>query len=157
MLIIDGYNLLWSVHKEADHNELDDLELCRLIGRYLKIVRRKGQMIFDGTGPPDKAPFGRIANLEVIFSGQTKDADAVIEAKIAADSAPKRLTIVSSDQRVRKAARSAKAGSIKSEKFYNEMAKVLSRRRPQREPREKRLGLDPAQTRQWLKYFNLEE
>jgi predicted RNA-binding protein with PIN domain len=157
MLIIDGYNLLWAIHKEADHSELDDLQLCRLIGQYLKLVRRQGQIIFDGKGPPDKAPFERISNLEVIFSGQTKDADAVIEAKIAADSAPRRLTIISSDQGVRKAARAAKAVSMKSESFYSEMVKVLSRKKPQAEPSEKRLGLDPAQTKQWLKYFNLEE
>ncbi len=157
MFIIDGYNLLWSVHKEADHGELDDLQLCRLIGQYLRLIRRQGQIVFDGIGPPDKVPFGHISNLEVIFSGQTKDADTVIEAKIAADSAPKRLTIVSSDQRIRKAARAAKAVSVKSEKFYSWMIQLLSRKRPQAEPSEKKLGLDQAQTKQWLKYFNLEQ
>lgn len=157
MLIIDGYNLLWSIHKEANYSELDDLQLCRLIGQYLKLVKKQGQIVFDGIGPPDKAPFGQIANLEVIFSGQTKDADTVIEAKIAVDSAPRRLTIVSSDQRIRKAARAAKAVSVKSEKFYSRMLQLLSRREPRAEPSEKQLGLDPAQTKQWLKYFNLEE
>ena len=114
-------------------------------------------IVFDGIGPPDKAPFGRIADLEVIFSGQTKDADAVIEAKLAADSAPRRLTIVSSDQRIRKAARAAKAVSVKSEKFYNQMIQALNRKRPKPEPSEKKLGLDQAQTKQWLRYFGLEQ
>lgn len=157
MLIIDGYNLLWAAHKHPESSEITDLQLCYLIGRYLKILQRNGQIVFDGTGPPDKAPFGRIGNLEVIFSGQITDADTLIETKIAADTAPKRLMIVSSDIRIKKAAQRAKAESVNSEQFYSDMIRLLSQKRPPREPPEKKLGLDEAQTRKWLEYFGLEQ
>ena len=157
MLIIDGYNLLWAAQKQTPDIKIDDISLCQLISQYLKILNRQGQVIFDGIGPPDKAPFGRISNLEIIFSGANNDADSIIETKIAADSAPKRLMIVSSDQRIRKAAQRAKSVSVKSEKFCVEMLKVISRKRPKSEPAAKRAGLDEAQTKQWLKYFGLEQ
>ena len=155
MLIIDGYNLLWSVHKEADTNGIEDVQLCRLIGRYLRLTQQKGQIVFDGIGPPDKTAFGNISSLEVIFSGPSKEADDVIEAKITADSAARRLVIVSSDRRIRKAARAAKAESVKSEQFYSEMIRQIGRAESQVEPAEKQTGLDEAQTKQWLKLFDL--
>jgi len=157
MLIIDGYNLLWAAQKQSEAGAITDIQLCHMIGRYLRLTNQTGQIIFDGIGPPDKSPFAKAANLEIIFSGQNTDADSIIEAKITADSAPKRLTVISSDQQVRKAAKRAKSVSIKSEQFYGEMIKTLARKRPEREPMEKRAGLDEAQTRQWLKYFELEQ
>lgn len=157
MLIIDGYNLLWAAQKQPEGGAITDIQLCHMIGRYLRLINQTGQIIFDGIGPPDKAPFARIPNLEIIFSGQNTDADSIIETKITADSAPKRLTVISSDQQVRKAAKRAKSASVKSEQFYSEMIKSLTRKRPEREPAEKRSGLDEAQTQQWLKYFELEQ
>ncbi len=157
MLIIDGYNLLWAAQKQTPESKIDDLYLCHIISQYLRLLNRPGQIIFDGIGPPDKSPFGRISNLEVIFSGQNTDADTLIENKIISDSASKRLMIVSSDLRVKKAAQRAKSVSVKSEKFYSEMVKALNRKNFPKEPSGKRTGLDEAQTQQWLKYFGLEQ
>ncbi len=158
MYIIDGYNLLWSVHKVAVHSEeMSDVHLCRLIGRYLRIIGNEGQVVFDGIGPPDKTPFSYVSGVEVIFSGSGTDADSFIEAKISSDTAPKRLTIVSSDRRIRKAAGLRKAASVKSEQFWRSVVKVLSKQVKVQEPAEKRQGLDQAQTGQWLKYFGFDQ
>ena len=158
MFIIDGYNLLHSIHKVGEDSPVpDDVRLCRLVGTYLKRIGETGEIIFDGTGPPDKSGFDNISNLEVLFAGIDTDTDTVIEEKIRASTAPKRLSIVSSDRRLRKAAQTRKATVIKSEVFWNNVQKQLSQKEKAKEPAEKRLGLSESETQQWLEYFGLDK
>lgn len=134
---------------------VEDLDLCVAVARYLGLMREAGTMIFDGAGPPDKSGFDDVGDLEIIFAGLGADADAAIEDKIAASTAPKRLTIVSSDRRLRKAARTRKCTSLKSEVFWADVQKQLSRKRPAPEPPAKRNGLSDGETDQWLDVFGL--
>ena len=120
-------------------------------------IRKQGEIIFDGTGPRDKTPFDNIANLEVLFAGLGSDADTVIENKIIANSAPRRLTVVSSDRRLRDAARARRAISVKSEVFWDNLQKQLRRKKPIREPEAKRSGLSESETKQWLDIFGIEQ
>ncbi len=158
MLIVDGHNLLHAISKHGeDAVAFSDVELSWIIGRYLKLTGRKGEIVFDGTGPRDKSGFERIHDVDIIFAGAGSDADSVIEEKIRINTAPKRLLIVSSDRRLRKAARARKATSIKSEDFWDRVQKRLSRKRPIKEPSAKRMGLSESETKQWLKYFGFED
>jgi predicted RNA-binding protein with PIN domain len=158
MFIIDGHNLLHSIQKEGtDSGPISDVGLCRIVGRYLKLTGQSGTIIFDGTGPRDKNGFDDINNLEVFFAGLGIDTDTVIEDKITASTAPKRLTVVSSDRRLRKAARARKAISVKSEVFWNNIQKQLSRKKAAKEPTAKRRGLSESETKQWLEFFGLEQ
>ncbi len=156
-IVIDGYNLLWAITKMGEGSEaITDVGLCRVLGAYFKAVKEKGQIVFDGVGPPDKSGFDNIRNLEVVFTGRATDADTIIEDKIRTNTAPKRLMIVSSDQRLRKAGRTRKAVLIKSEMFWAEVRKQLSRKSKAEEPVEKRMGLTEGETKQWLDYFGLD-
>jgi len=67
------------------------------------------------------------------------------------------LTIVSSDRRLRKAALARKATTVKSEVFWKEVQKQLSRKRPKKEPEEKRQGLTESETDKWLEFFGLKQ
>jgi predicted RNA-binding protein with PIN domain len=155
-IIIDGHNLLYSIRKtNEDLQSISDIQLCRVIGGYFKLTGEKGEIIFDGTGPPDKNGFDNIANLEVLFAGRSTDADTVIEHKIKLNTAPKRLTIVSSDRRLRKAAHARKATALKAEAFWIDLQKQLSRQKKFKEPPEKRFGLNEGETEQWMKFFNI--
>ena len=158
MIIIDGHNLLYSVHKmEEDSQVISDIGLSRIIGKYLKLTGQKGEIVFDGTGPRDKEIFDRVDGVEVLFAGIGTDTDTVIEGKIKANTAPKRLTIISSDRRLRRAARARKATSLKSEDFWISVQRQLSRKRPKKEPSAKRHGLSESETNQWLELFGLEQ
>jgi len=158
MIIVDGHNLLHSIYKvEGDSEVISDIGLSRIIGRYLKLTGQKGEIIFDGTGPRDKVIFDSVDGVEILFAGMGTDTDTVIEGKIKAHTAPKRLIIVSSDRRLRRAARTRKATSIKSEDFWNNVQKQLSRKRPKKEPTGKRQGLSESETNQWLEIFGLEQ
>ncbi len=157
-IIVDGYNLLRAVQKKSEESEsITDVQLCRIIGSYLKSTGEKGQMVFDGIGPPDKSGFNNIDNLEVFFAGRSSDADTVIEDKIRVSTAPKSMTVVSSDRRLRDAARARKATSVKADTFWNDINKRLSRKRTAKEPPAKRRGLTESETKQWLKIFGLEQ
>lgn len=158
MFIIDGYNLLHAIlNAEEAYGAVNDLELCRVVSRYLKLIARSGTMVFDGEGPPDKSVFDNIANLEVLFAGLCADADTVIEDKIGASTAPRRLTIVSSDRRLRKAAHARRCNSLKSQVFWDNVQKQLSRKRHAKEPTAKRQGLSESETDQWLDVFGFEQ
>jgi len=154
MFTIDGHNLLHAVLKAEDAPEaFGDLELCGIVGRYIELTGRPGVMVFDGAGPRDKSGFDDVGNLEVVFAGLGADADTVIEDKISASTAPKRLAVVSSDRRLRKAALTRKCTSIKSEAFWEDVCRQLSRKRPAQEPAAKRQGLSESETDQWLDAF----
>jgi predicted RNA-binding protein with PIN domain len=158
MIIIDGHNLLHSIVKIGkDQDAITDLQLCWVISRYLKAVCETGEIVFDGTGPRDKSSFDNIANLEVFFAGLGSDADTVIETKIRASTAPKRLSIVSSDRRLRNAARTRKATTVKSETFWDNLQKQLRQKKSVKEPEAKRSGLSESETKQWLEFFGIEQ
>ena len=157
-VIIDGYNLLWYIQeKDEQFESITDIQLCRLVGQYLKLIGQKGEIVFDGTGNPNVNYLSGSANLDIIFVGLGTDADTVIESKIKVSTAPGNLTIVSSDRRIRQAAKTRKATDLKAEGFWNNLQKTLKRKTKFREPSEKRSGLDKGGTEFWLKYFGLEQ
>lgn len=158
MLIIDGHNLLWAVQGTSEESKsISDIQLCQLVGRYLKQTGESGEIIFDGTGPQDKSAFDSVTNLDVLFAGQAGDADTAIEEKIRVCTAPRRLTVVSSDRRLRKAAGARKATAVKSEVFWSDVQRQLRRKKRVKEPAEKRFGLSEGETKQWLEFFGFEQ
>jgi hypothetical protein len=158
MVIIDGHNLLHTIQKAYEGFEsLTDIRLCGIIDRFLKLTSEKGLIIFDGTGPRDKERFESFVNLEVFFAGPGHDADTVIEEKISQNTAPRRLTVVSSDRRLRRAAALRRALPVKSQEFWEQVQKELSRKRHKPEPGAKREGLTEGETQQWLKFFGFEQ
>lgn len=157
-VIIDGHNLLHSIHKEdRDYDPVSDVGLCRILGRYFGQIKDRGEIVFDGTGPRDKSEFDNISNLEVFFAGLNSDADTVIEDKIKANTAPRRLTVVSSDRRIRDAARRRRATVVKSQVFWEGVQKQLSRKKKMKEPPAKRQGISESETEQWLDFFGIEQ
>ena len=156
-VIIDGHNLLWSIHKIGeDFESISDVWLCRVVDKYLDLCSENGEVVFDGIGPSDKSGFDTLKRLEVSFAGRSSDADTVIEDKIRESSAPRRVVVVSSDGRLRKAARTRKVTVIKSELFWSKVCQRLSRKKAIKEPAAKREGLSESETEQWLKFFKLE-
>ncbi|MCX5636207.1 MAG: NYN domain-containing protein [Planctomycetota bacterium] len=176
MIIIDGCNLLWSIQgtgrripdtnvrgrvslSDADEESepISEVQLCRIIGGYLKLIGESGEIIFDGAGPRDKSAFDNITNAEVFFAGPGRDADTVIEGKIKANTAPRRLVIVSSDRRLRRAARVRGAAAVKSQDFWERLQKELSRKKTTKEPAGKRHRLTESETKQWLEFLGFDE
>ncbi len=137
--------------------------LCRLMGKFVSSKKdEKVRVVFDGA-----PPYGPLAEqihderIDVKYAvGQP--ADNVIIECISADSAPRRLTVVSTDHEIRDAARKRRCKTQTSEDFAKTLVRMLERSRQTStrqiaEPPEKRVGLTPEQTRAWLKELNVKE
>jgi predicted RNA-binding protein with PIN domain len=156
-ILIDGHNLLHAVKAMTEGQVLSEVQLCKLIGGYLKQTKQRGEIIFDGRGPLDKSGLAGATNLEVSFSGSATDADTVIENRIKASTAPKRLTVVSNDHRLIKAAKARKAVALTADDFWEKVFKNLTRKWREAEPAAKRTGITNGETEFWLKFFKLDK
>ncbi len=160
MILIDGYNLLRTVERQEDFAGISDVQLCITIAEYLRSKHRKGRIVFDGIGPPDKSMLVNHRGLEVIFSGTMHEADDIIEELIATDSAPRRLLVVSSDRKIRGTAGRHKAVSVPALEFWIEIISSLEKfkkqQKQQPEPPGKLRGITVKETEAWMKEFGLE-
>jgi predicted RNA-binding protein with PIN domain len=159
-VIIDGYNLYHfarSVYVE-DGIELALSAFVSIIDEWTRRSRQKVTLVFDGSVPPvlrqNSTNFGSVA---IEFSGPASDADSVIERHVLVYSAPKLLTIVSSDHRVQKAGRRRHCKVLGSDAFWKTMAKKLTAKLPAPEPRQKKSGLFSYEVEYWLKVFGFDE
>ncbi len=158
-MLIDGYNVLRAVQNYSDEfSAIDDRLLCAVISEYFRRTGKKGVIVFDGIGPPDRSSLGGFRNLKIVFSGPHLEADDVIEDMILENTAAKRLTVVSSDRRIKAAAKKRKATAANSLDFWADVVKCIEqKRRGAVEPREKFSGITSSETEQWLREFGLKK
>jgi len=132
--------------------------LCALL---MELVTRgeKVCVVFDGPAPPESATAQVTEHgIDLAFSGH-KSADELIVNRIATNTAPRRLTVVSTDREIRRAGRKRRCKVQTSEEFARSLlraARPVEKRKPL-EPREKRHGLSPQQTQAWLREFDLDQ
>ncbi len=126
MLLIDTYNVL---HTQTAHRSLHDEptpgHLAVLIAAS-RFRRDRAVLICDGSPHPEHlGPSAerraelrfRVEGVEIVYAGPGRDADSLIERWIARDSAPRRLRVVSSDRRLVRAAKAARARPVASDGF----------------------------------------
>jgi uncharacterized protein len=163
-LVIDGYNLLHASgilgrgvgpgslerSRRALLNflaeSLDEAELARTV------------VVFDARDPPPLLPrTTKHRGMTVRFADPGSDADAAIEALILSDSAPRRLTVVSSDHRLHRAARRRRAKAIDSDQWYAQVLRARIARVRRRSPNLKPTDLpSDAEVQFWLRQFGLD-
>ncbi len=88
-----------------------------------------------------------------------RPADEVIIEHIRANSAPRRLTVVSTDREIRQAARRRRCKSVTSQDFavlLEKLTEAPTQRRPS-EPPEKTHGLSGKHVDEWMKEFGFED
>ena len=124
-ILIDGYNLLHAVGYIAAGKNYDSLEgprrsfLWFLNQRLTPAETASTTVVFDAAkappGLPHEVAFGGIT---VLFAHDHAEADDLIEELILGDNAPKKLTVVSSDHRIQRAARRRRATIVDSDQWY---------------------------------------
>jgi predicted RNA-binding protein with PIN domain len=124
-LLIDGYNLMYGAGIVGDIRGPRGFERSRaaLIGFVSRVVaddQRAGTtIVFDAAGAPPGLPAViDYEGITVRFARGYGDADALLEELIAADNSPRRLTVVSSDHRVQRAAKRRKAEALDSDVWF---------------------------------------
>jgi len=155
MLLVDTYNLLHATMPPA----LAGLELAGL-ARLLAGGAWHGApavLVCDGRPKPgDPDPEGW-EGITIVYSGIGRSADEVIAERVARDSAPRRLVVVSSDRAIERAARRRRARVIASPDFVGELAKLEARGERQRAAPPRPSGpLPPGEVERWLKRFGVD-
>lgn len=133
MLLIDTYNVLHTVGvlpPEFAGLEVEDLAELVAVGR----SRSRGAILVCDGMPRARTlrqGFSSVGALrwrvdasekvQIIFAGENRDADTWIEVFVEADSHPRRLSVVSSDRRVQRAARKRRAEVIPSPAFLRQL------------------------------------
>jgi predicted RNA-binding protein with PIN domain len=166
-ILIDGYNLLHAAGLGRARYGPGGLEKARraLLGALaasLGTEREHTTVVFDAAGaPPGAARQYEYQGVAVRFASSHADADALLEELIEADSAPRRLRVVSSDRRIQRAARRRRGHAVDSEAFLAELQRRRMKERSARarlpeEPLAKRKGnLSPSELAFWLEEFGV--
>ena len=162
-LLIDGYNLLHVTGIIGDGGGPATLErsrhaLLNFLAATLELAERaQTTVVFDAKNAPPGLPRTLIHDgLSVIFAPRSEEADTVIEQLIHEHSAPRQLTVVSSDHRIQRAARRRRATAVDSDRWY---AGQLRQRRKRAgkggQPQEEKppAPLSDAEVKWWLAQF----
>ncbi len=149
-ILVDGNNLAHALGLGGDDS--GRIGVCRL----LTIPAKRGErvtVVFDGPhSPPNVAELISECPVEVCYSG-LRSADELIIEFISADTAPRRLTVVSTDREIRGAARKRRCPSITSEQFADVLERAAAKAPRRDEPPEKRTGLRGKDTEDWMREF----
>jgi predicted RNA-binding protein with PIN domain len=162
-LLIDGYNLLHAsgiLGRGVGPGSLERSRgaLIRFLSESLDdSVLRRTTVVFDAReAPPGLPREQKQLGLTVRFAEPGSDADALIEQLIASDSSPRRLTVVSSDHRLHKAARRRNATAIDSDRWYAEtLRKRIARQKRDAGGAKPSGPMTEAEVSFWLKEFGL--
>ena len=135
LILIDGYNLIFQCGLEGRSRTPASLRRARgrLIGE-LKAgladsIRKHTAVVFDATRLPsgESQPTRTESGLTIIYAIDHEDADTLIEILIQKNSTPKKLTVVSSDHRLHKAASRRKSTPIDSDEWFDQIAGETSK------------------------------
>jgi uncharacterized protein len=161
-LIIDGYNLLNATGIAGGGTAGSSLAQSRaalldfLAARLAVEDRRATTVVFDArNAPPGLAPVFSHRGITVRFARPHREADDLIEELIRSDTSPRRLTVVSSDHRLHRAARRRRATPIDSEVWFRQFE-----RRPIQSsesvamPEDAAAQLASAELDEWLRIFS---
>ena len=127
--IIDGYNLIFQCGLQsstADERMLRDAR-ARLVREIVtsvpKSVAKKITIVYDAAERPLLANDNcdTVGGVKIFFSDEYDEADSMIEHLIAQHSVPQKLTVVSCDHRLHKAALRRRAIPIDSDVWYEKM------------------------------------
>ncbi len=127
--IIDGYNLIFQcgLQKRSASDDMLRKARQRMIHEILagvsKTVAKRITIVFDAAKPPllAKGNSETIGGMKIFYADQYDDADSMIEHLIAKHSVPRKLTVVSSDHRLHRAALRRKAISIDSDLWFDQL------------------------------------
>jgi hypothetical protein len=128
ILLIDGYNLLHAAGMAQSVYRRGDLLRCRT--RLLKLLLsnltpaeiQHTTVVFDARDPPPDRPAQVVVSgIRVLFANPGGDADDFIQSWLARHPSPRRVTLVSSDRLLQRAARSGGSKFIGSEDFVREL------------------------------------
>lgn len=157
MLVIDVYNVLHVTGVlPPDLAGLDPPDLAELVSAS-RWGRHQAILVCDGTRPRGMRQPERAA-ARMLFAGGGASADDAIARIVDESSHPRRLTVVSNDRAVQRAARRRGARVLRADDFLRQLASDAARAAHGRRslPRRDHGPLAPAHVDAWLRYFGFD-
>ena len=139
--LIDGYNLMFALGLLGKRHGPDGFRKVRT--RFLNdlatalgaVSSHQTTIVFDASDPPGHLPReSTYKGMTIVFAVDDESADERIERLIAAHSAPKSLTVVSTDHRIRQAANRRRARALTADVFWQELETRKRGHPPRRAP-----------------------
>ena len=171
-LLIDGYNLLFTAGFEGRSRGRGWLERARqrlikhLESRLPIEEHARTLVVFDVSVDVLKARAGELedvrsaavgvsSGIQVAFAFDFDEADDMLESLIRKHSSPKTLTVVSSDNRIRKCAMARRAISISSDDFLTRLERPMTSSQVVADEEDARaeLRLSESEVQEWLREF----
>ncbi len=155
-LLIDGYNLLHAsgVFGSGGRTSLESSREALLdwLGNILSDAqRRRTTIVFDARESlPGLPRWLEKHGLTILFSPRGREADDLLEELIRDHSAPRSLTVVSSDHRIHRAARRRRTTPVDSERW---VADINHSREDKIQEPDRQRELGPDELRTWLDEF----
>jgi predicted RNA-binding protein with PIN domain len=160
--LIDGYNLLFATGilgplrgkrgGESSREALLDFLVDHLPAKEVP----RTMIVFDAAeAPPGLPKQYSHRGLAVRFAPRNMSADALLEELIERSPDPRRLTVVSSDHRVQRAARRRGAKHVDSEQWHAELRRMADQTQAEVEERKPDHPLSPAEVAAWLRVFGV--
>lgn len=168
-LLIDGYNLLFTSGMDGRGRGPGWLQRAR--ERLLKFLTSKLSaedlsttlVVFDADRRPHRAsPLDEFVSqdakpspggIQVVYAVDYDEADDLLESIIRKHSAPKSLTVVSSDNRVRKCALARRAQSLDIDAFLTQLESSVTHDASPITPEVDQYQLSPDEVERWLREF----
>ena len=164
MLVLDTLNVLHTVGVLPP--ELAGLDVPGLAGLIMRSRFATERVVFvcDGLPAADLPAPGPLplldhpkAVMEMRYSGKGVTADDLIRRIIEVSTAPRRLTIVSSDHAIQRDARKRRCGTFSSEEFLQRLADDADLPRGPAAPRQPPPMMSESQVRKWIDVFGVDE
>ncbi len=171
-ILIDGYNLLFTAGFEGRSRGRGWLEQARQrLIKHLELhlppaEHTRTLVVFDASVDVLKARQRELedvrgeaisvsSGIQVAFAFDFDEADDMLESLIRKHSSPKSLTVVSSDNRIRKCALARRAISIGSDDFLNRLERPISSSEAIRDDAAARadVKLSDTEVQEWLREF----
>jgi predicted RNA-binding protein with PIN domain len=148
--LIDGHNLIPKLGLRLDSPD-DELDLVARLQEFCRLRRAQVEVYFDGA-PPGQAAERTFGAVTAHFIRRGSSADDALEVRLEKlGRAARNWSMVSSDQRLQRAAQAAHAGVISAEEFSRQMSAV--RRESVEQARNAGTNLSPEEVETWLSEF----
>lgn len=162
LIIIDGYNLALTVPgldagtKSVDFAQLRD-NLISLLVRYRSVKGYEMKVVFDGASYDGRHSLTHkrlVSGVEVIFSGASSNADAVIKKLASERRDPGNICIVTSDKEIKNFVKRCGNTVLDTKKFYREVLNTISAETDSDdEPQCKFVPPSKEEVEYWLRVF----
>jgi predicted RNA-binding protein with PIN domain len=149
--LIDGHNLIPKLPGLSLRAIDDEQKLVEMLQEYCRRGRNQVEVYFDNAplGQTGKRKFGTVATY---FISQGRTADDAIRARLGKlGRSAGNWTVVSSDHQVQMDARAVHARSISSEKFAQEIRRIISSAAEAEKPAE--VTLSAEEVTEWAEIF----